>query len=113
MLEALDLLVMLHGSHGLHLDLPSDQLLLLQLHLRLNILHHNVVFKSLVVVVSLLFSMYLFGLLLLHALLVVTVDHVVDLGLVHDLVQTLRQHELLQMLLVNALLFELRVADLV
>ena len=95
------------------LDLCSLVLFLLRFHLLLDLAHLHFLLQALVVVVLLLLSLEEVRVVALHLVLVLAVDSVVSFRLVHDLVQTLRQHELGQVLLIDALLLHLGIANAV
>jgi len=95
------------------LDLSSLVLFLLRLHLMLDLAHLHLLLQALVVVVLLLLSLEEVRVVALHLVLVLAVHSVVGFRLVHDLVQTLRQHELGQVLLIDALLLHLGIANAV
>lgn len=94
-------------SDLLLLDLGSLVFLLLRLHLMLDLAHLHLLLEPLVVVILRLLSLEEIRVVTLHLVLVIAVDSVVCLGLVHDLVQALRQDELCQVLLVDTLLLHL------
>lgn len=109
----LDVLFVFHVGPMLSVDLLPDEDLLLCLHLVMNVAHLHVLPQPLIILVPLLVPLELEGLELADPVVVVVVDLVVGLGLVHDLVQRLGQHDLLQVLLVDALLPRLRLQHLV
>ncbi len=73
---------------------------ILCLHLSVDVLHCDLRFETLIILLFLLFSVKLIRLNLLQAVLVVLVDDGVEFGFVHNFMERLGQHKALEVLLV-------------
>jgi hypothetical protein len=94
------------------LKLGVKQAGLLGLKPLLDLLHLNVVLEVLVILITLLLPLEFLMVILGDTLGVIGVHEVLLLRFVHNLVQALRQRELLKVLLINLLLAQLGLSDL-